>query len=233
MTIQRLLFVGIGLLPSIMTNSASAQSVVNCHSYADQAVAYQRLNRQYRCGFRGTTWSSNRAGHYNWCIRVSPRARIAGHNVRVRMLNRCRGGVNRAAACRQYASLAVRQNLQNLRSRCGYRGARWTSNYRGHYGWCLRAAPHHSNNESRVRANMLRRCAGSGRFLTRWSKVGGGWTSGWQRSRRAVCGHSLPLCRRCPANSRCGLYAKGRRIRHAPYPSCRVYWILECQVRRR
>jgi hypothetical protein len=46
-----------------------------CHSYADDAVAQNKLRLQKRCKTSGNdqaSWTNNWYGHYNWCINLSP-----------------------------------------------------------------------------------------------------------------------------------------------------------------
>jgi hypothetical protein len=40
-------------------------------------------------------------------------------------------------ACKRYATEAVRQNQQNLQLQAGFKPPVWSSDFRGHYNWCL------------------------------------------------------------------------------------------------
>lgn len=65
----------------------------------------------------------------------------------------------RGATCERYARMAVAQNEENLRRRCGYTGARWQSDFRGHYEWCMAGSNHRlAERENAARDRELRRC---------------------------------------------------------------------------
>ncbi len=38
--------------------------------------------------------------------------------------------------CQAYANAAVNHQQQNLKSKCGFKGGRWSLNYNGHQAWC-------------------------------------------------------------------------------------------------
>jgi len=64
--------------------------------------------------------------------------------------------------CRDYATAAVRQ-VETSRSipACNRGvGARWTSDYRVHFDWCLGAAPGAVEAERAARTNWIRSCRG-------------------------------------------------------------------------
>jgi hypothetical protein len=73
------------------------------------------------------------------------------------------------ARCQSYARASVRQNGQNMRMRCGYRGRGWSSSLGFHYGWCLRVRA----SAGRIRSILhsrevaLRRCRAAGGLRAR------------------------------------------------------------------
>ncbi len=64
--------------------------------------------------------------------------------------------------CRDYAAAAVRQvQLARSNPACDRgTGARWTSDYRVHFDWCLGAAPGVVAAERAARTNWIRACRG-------------------------------------------------------------------------
>lgn len=68
------------------------------------------------------------------------------------------GGQNKAAFCRKYANDAVDANQENLALGCGYRGARWSDAYNGHYRWCMRVRRPNSSRETDARTRLVAQC---------------------------------------------------------------------------
>jgi hypothetical protein len=65
--------------------------------------------------------------------------------------------------CASYARNAVRQNDENQRRDCGFKGGRWSSNYDRHYRWCRDTSYDKADKENRDRQKDLQRCRrGSG-----------------------------------------------------------------------
>jgi hypothetical protein len=64
--------------------------------------------------------------------------------------------------CRDYATAAVRQvELARSIPACNRGvGARWTTDYRVHFDWCLGAAPGAVEAERAARTNWIRSCRG-------------------------------------------------------------------------
>jgi hypothetical protein len=62
------------------------------------------------------------------------------------------------ARCAQYARRAVSLNQENLQRGCRYTGGRWTSDYQGHYNWCLSAPPSAVASETRAREESIKKC---------------------------------------------------------------------------
>ncbi|MCF8039166.1 MAG: hypothetical protein K9K79_07605 [Desulfohalobiaceae bacterium] len=57
--------------------------------------------------------------------------------------------------CRGYARTAIRQNQENLKRGCGFTGPRWTSDFTGHYQWCLKVPEEFAESETRARKEAL------------------------------------------------------------------------------
>src|SRR6202142_3045622 len=64
--------------------------------------------------------------------------------------------------CRDYATAAVRQvEIAKSTPACNRGiGARWTTNYRVHFDWCLGADPGAVEAERAARTNWIRSCRG-------------------------------------------------------------------------
>jgi len=64
--------------------------------------------------------------------------------------------------CRDYAAAAVRQvEVARSTPACNRGvGARWTTNYRVHFDWCLGAPPGAVETERAARTNWIRSCRG-------------------------------------------------------------------------
>lgn len=57
--------------------------------------------------------------------------------------------------CREYAGLALKQNQENIQRRCGFSGPRWSSDFNGHYQWCLKVPQEFAESETRARREAL------------------------------------------------------------------------------
>lgn len=67
------------------------------------------------------------------------------------------------AYCNQYAQAAINQvraGLANPACARGLQGARWSSEFKTHYDWCLTAAPPAIESERGARTGFLRGCRG-------------------------------------------------------------------------
>jgi hypothetical protein len=65
--------------------------------------------------------------------------------------------------CNQYAQAAINQVRTGLAvPACarGLEGARWSSEFKVHYNWCLTAAPPAAESERGARTGYLRACRG-------------------------------------------------------------------------
>jgi hypothetical protein len=122
-----------------------------CRRYADEAVSQNAENVKRKCGFTGAAWQSDFQAHYGWCS--------TGDNWRSAAPREDKNRQSQLAACdrsreycRKYADEAVSQNAENIKRKCGFKGAAWQSSYQVHYGWCTtgdnwrKYAPRESSN---------------------------------------------------------------------------------------
>jgi len=65
--------------------------------------------------------------------------------------------------CDQYARTAVSQNEENIRKDCGYRGAKWHSNYESHLRWCRSTSQNEADTAIEDRGNALVECPEKGK----------------------------------------------------------------------
>jgi hypothetical protein len=77
------------------------------------------------------------------CVTVATRAQAAADN---------------RQECVVYARTAMRQQCDNLRSRCGFTGDRWSFDYDGHYAWCTAAEQRSRDVESGGREAAITAC---------------------------------------------------------------------------
>ncbi|MCP5266926.1 MAG: hypothetical protein H6934_12490 [Burkholderiaceae bacterium] len=129
-----------------------------CTDYASSAVSQNRENIAKRCGFGGARWTSDYNGHRNWCLRASSAQANAERNARTQSLRQCGSSTS---FCESYARSAVEQARQSQQRRCGFSGARWTTDYRGHLDWCKRVSRSTANGERTARTRDLNACGSS------------------------------------------------------------------------
>ncbi|WP_437506363.1 hypothetical protein [Sorangium sp. So ce1099] len=70
--------------------AARAGDSASCARYADSAVQQQLENIRRGCGFSGPRWSTDRNGHYNWCLGVSDTEAFNENAGRAESLRLCR-----------------------------------------------------------------------------------------------------------------------------------------------
>ncbi|MDD3846396.1 MAG: hypothetical protein PHC90_08545 [Syntrophorhabdaceae bacterium] len=130
-----------------------------CQQYARTAVSQNQQNLNKKCGYAGARWTGDYQGHYKWCLGNQQSVADSETRARADALRQCQANqANRGPLCQKYASTAVSQNQQNLAKKCGYKGARWTGDYQGHYKWCLGNQQSVADSETKVRADELNRC---------------------------------------------------------------------------
>lgn len=129
-----------------------------CSVYAREAVESNEENIRRGCGYSGLRWSSDYAGHFKWCMGVDKTAAQTESRARAEALQRCTGMTGKGASCDAYAKAAVQNNEENIRRGCGYLGLRWSSDYTGHFNWCMGVDDATAQRESRAREEDLRKC---------------------------------------------------------------------------
>lgn len=61
-----------------------------CRAYAKTAVSQNTENIRRKCNFQGGSWSSNEAGHFNWCLGANSSQTAKSINFRIAALkNKC------------------------------------------------------------------------------------------------------------------------------------------------
>ena len=152
----------------LIANTASATGTIQgpafkkllCKKYASKAVEQNNIALQKQCGYTGPRWSSNYNGHYNWCMHGNNlKFTKQGTIDRDNDLKKCKRPIvgvianpaatapsiipgaliaNKKQLCSDYANTAIKQNKRAIKNRCGFNGPRWSSNFNGHYKWCMR-----------------------------------------------------------------------------------------------
>jgi len=73
------------------SNNNSNQGWRNyCNQYANAAVNQNKQAIGLGCGYRGGGWQSNHSRHFNWCMGAKKKRVDYEHNVRVKLLNKCK-----------------------------------------------------------------------------------------------------------------------------------------------
>lgn len=68
-------------------------------------------------------------------------------------------GAAAQANCDVYGSLAIRQQQENLRLKCGFNGQEWSSNLAEHKAWCGNVGPDQWKVQLQKRERALAGCA--------------------------------------------------------------------------
>lgn len=74
---------------SSMATANDPNRMIACEYYADSAVGQQRRNIANGCGFSGSRWSTDFAGHQQWCSSVRRSITDKEEQVRKEMLDTC------------------------------------------------------------------------------------------------------------------------------------------------
>ncbi len=132
-----------------------------CASYAQTAVRQHTDNLQRRCGFSGARWQSDIAAHRDWCMGAGKAAAAGEQDARVRELAGCTPAPqpeDNRVYCSQYARLANAEQEENIRRGCGYNGPAWSTDYNGHYDWCMHGGRKTADQWHDWRMQELARC---------------------------------------------------------------------------
>jgi len=129
----------------------------NCAAYASAAVAQNNQNKANGCGFAGNRWQSNYNAHFNWCQQkdVGIQVLSSEDNARKVALQACSG---KSSFCESYARQAVSAQINNMKYKCQFGGARWQLNHSAHFDWCMNAQKPAAVSENTKRADALSKC---------------------------------------------------------------------------
>ena len=145
--------------------NAALVKQVDCQAYADKAVALTDEAQKLGCGFTPPVWSKDGPMHFNWCMQGNNFAGAAPANVqRAADLQACAAqkGAQPAAnlaVCAIYAAEATASATEADQLGCGFGGGRWSTDYGGHFAWCMAGAnPVVMVAETASRASQLAGC---------------------------------------------------------------------------
>jgi hypothetical protein len=133
-----------------------------CQTFANKAVMAADVAAKRGCGFGGNRWLADYAAHFNWCLSASQGARDKEDQARGDQLQGCLDAQSAAAekskkdACAKYAATAVAQNSENVSRSCEFKGGRWSSDWQGHFNFCLGAGPDPAGKETAIRVGALK-----------------------------------------------------------------------------
>ena len=169
-------FIGSVVLVMSAIAPASAATHKRCNDYANSRSWQGQQAVKYKCGFKGPRWSTNYKTHYNWCRGVKSEALLknewtqsAKALIACTSKSKSKGGppgpgtpkpgpAAKKQACNLYAHMAINHQHQNINRICGYKGARWSTNWQHHNGWCMKVSAAKSNAETKARKNALKAC---------------------------------------------------------------------------
>jgi hypothetical protein len=132
-----------------------------CQVYAQAAVGDAAAASAQQCGLSGGAWSTDYAGHFNWCLTAPQSARDQETNARLNQLAGCMAAKQAAAdqamrdSCAKYASTAVGQQMENASRQCNFTGGRWAVDFFAHFNWCMGVGPGPAGAENVVRSGAL------------------------------------------------------------------------------
>lgn len=117
-----------------LPGDTQAASPFTCNRYSVDAVAKAKEASRLGCGFSGPVWSTDGAGHKNWCYGASGDSVAHEARERANALGRCQ-------SCRSYADDALQMVVSAAQLRCNFNGPRWSSDVRSHFRWCMGLNP--------------------------------------------------------------------------------------------
>ena len=88
------------LLAGSVSTPVSAASDAYCSGYAATAVQQHRKNVRLGCGFGGTRWKNDVAGHFLYCKIAKKSVTRAETRTRTRKLNRCGRHLGGGSRCK-------------------------------------------------------------------------------------------------------------------------------------
>jgi hypothetical protein len=131
-----------GLLLACFAVPAMSDGNLNCEAYAAAAVAQQKANKTFGCGFTGGRWSDNFIGHRNWCRSANVKMENLTFEDRARdaQLAQCQQQAStKGTECNKYADEAIAAQNKSKQLKCGYTGSRFQSTRERHFNWCMGA----------------------------------------------------------------------------------------------
>jgi hypothetical protein len=146
----------------LVASGATADPNLNCDAYAGAAVAQQLQNMAQGCGFAGPAWSTDFAGHRNWCLApATTMANLAAEDqARQSALAQCASKPKvDQAACQTYANRALMVANAAAQRQCGFGGGRWSLDYGTHFDWCLGAPQSARDQEDKARTDQFDACS--------------------------------------------------------------------------
>jgi len=117
---------------------ANRRSQINlcrrCSAYSDDAVnmAYQNQMVLNSCGYEGAAWTTDRAGHFQWCMAAKSEFVDEEAATRKQKIDMC-------TSCRSYAKNAVIQ-ARKYQYTCYTdppHEPRWSDYEQSHFSWCM------------------------------------------------------------------------------------------------
>ncbi len=138
-------------------NVAEAAPEHNCAAYASAAVAQNDHNLASGCGLTGSRWQSDYDAHFSWCQQqnVGIQALSSEDHARKVELQTCTGKIS---FCESYAKQAVGDQINNMKHKCKFEGARWQLNHSAHRDWCHTVQQSSAAAENAKRADALSEC---------------------------------------------------------------------------
>ncbi len=154
-------------LRSCREASPEEDSVEACRTYSESAIRAFNESERLECGFSGARWTGSRRAHTDWCLSATPDQRAAEQRARDRDLQRCRAstdGIDEPppadrGSCREFVQESLAQSQQNRELRCGFDGARWSSDRNIHREFCRTKPRESQRREITKRNDLLEICA--------------------------------------------------------------------------
>ena len=93
------------------------------------------------------------------------------------------GSASKQRYCADYATAAVEASDRNLSGQCGFKGARWDSDYDAHFNWCLGSTRDQVDAETNARSSLLTQC------LDNTGNSGDSGTGNADQAQGVLCAH--------------------------------------------
>lgn len=106
-----------------------------CARYARESIRQNQENMNLGSGFAPPVWSSDFAGHNQWCLQGNNRKTTPGF-LRDREQKLQEFALKQGDPCARYAAQSVRQYQANVAMNIGFKPPVWSGDYNSHYNWC-------------------------------------------------------------------------------------------------